>query len=627
MKVHLLRKSQLKPETRKQKSERGEHDVRFLLSAFCFLASFVVLHYPLLRLPYYWDEAGYYIPAALDFCRSGQLVPTSTLPTGHTPLLIIYLALAWRAFGFSPLVTRAAMIAVAAGTLAGVYALGRRFAPREVRCWAVLLLAVSPLFFAQSTLVHLDLAAGLFTLLALLALLGDHPWRFALASTCAVLSKETAVVLLPVGWLFSWWQQRRAGGSLARTWWIAYLTPLVVLAAWVGFCHHATGFWMGNREYLRYNLYSTLNPVRVLLTLLRRLYETFVGGFNWLLTASAIAGIHWGQRRRVGAPLEPPIIPAQAAIHTANLEPPVIPAQAAIHAADLATPVIPAQPGIHAANLATPVIPAQAGIHAANLATPVIPAQPGIHAANLATPVIPAQAGIHTLFFLGGWLAAAYLLMLSLVGGAVLPRYLLPIFPPLVLIAVALIWRLPRAAARSVMLLVAGCFVWAWFLNPPYPFPFEDNLAYADFIRLHEQAAQFLEAQPGNGRILTAWPASDELSHPFLGYVRRPLNVVSVEGFGRHEFDRVSPESFDCLYLYSRYWEPSNNWLRSFPWLQRLQERYFQYQPQIAEQELAARYHLRLLARFQWRGQWVRIYVKREHGEEESFAAQQRRAH
>ena len=61
--------------------------------------------------------------------------------------------------------------------------------------------------------------------------------------------------------------------------------------AWAAFYHHVTGGWTGNREYLRYNLYATLNPIRVLLTLLRRLYETFVGGFNWVLTARAIAGI------------------------------------------------------------------------------------------------------------------------------------------------------------------------------------------------------------------------------------------------------------------------------------------------------------------------------------------------
>jgi hypothetical protein len=506
----------------------------------------------------------------MDFFRTGQLVPSSTLPTGHTPLVIIYLALAWRAFGFSPVVTRAAMIVVAACTLAGVYALGRRVANREIGCWSVLLLALSPLFFAQSVLAHLDLAAGLFTLLALLALLDEHPWRFALASTCAVLSKETAVVLLPVAWLFSWWQHRRAASSLARAWWAAYLAPLVVLIAWAGFYHHATGFWTGNREYLRFNLYSTLNPVRVLLTLLRRLYQTFIGGFNWLLTAGAIAGIRWARRNKIGAPQGES---HPFACHSERSE-----ESRSAQVSDGGT-----------------TLQAQATLHA--------PPEESVQ--NQPGPSIRRR-----FLFLGGWLTAAYLVMLSLVGGAVLPRYLLPVFPPLVLIAVILIWRLPRPAARSVMVFTAGCLVWAWFLNPPYPFPFEDNLAYADFIRLHEQAAQLLEAQPGNRRILTAWPASDELARPYLGYVRQPLNVVAVEGFGRHEFHSVSLESFDCLYLYLRRWEPSSNWLRSFPWLQRLQEHYFEYQPQIPEQELAARYHLRLLASFERRHQWVRIYVR-----------------
>ena len=532
--------------------------VRPILSWLAAFSILLLLHYPFLRLPYYWDEAGYYIPAAMDFFHSGQLVPSSTLPTGHTPLVIIYLALAWWVFGCSPLVTRLAMVMIAAGTLAGVYALGRRIADREIRCWSVLLLALLPLFFAQSTLAHLDLAAALFTLLALLALLEDHPAWFALASTCAVLSKETAVVLLPVAWTFSWWQRRGTSPSLARAWWVAYLAPLLALIAWVDFYHHATGFWTGNSYYLHYNLYSTLHPVRVLLTLLRRLYETFAGGFNCLLTAGALAGMRWAQRNRMGAARETPVIPATAGIDSAN-------------------------------RFVTPVIPAKAGIHSANR---------------------PGPSTLRRLFFLGGWLAAAYLAMLSVVGGAVLPRYLLPIFPPLVLIAVILIWRLPRPVARSIMVLTAGCFVWAWFLNPPYPFPFEDNLAYADFIRLHERAAQFLEAQVGERRILTAWPASDELARPFLGYVRQPLKLVVVQGFGPLDFDNVSPESFDYLYLYSRRWEPASNWLRRFPWLQRLQERYFGYQPQVPEDELAAKYRLHLLASFERHRQWVRIYVR-----------------
>jgi len=522
------------------------------LPVFVWLAAFaalLLLHYPLLRLPYYWDEAGYYIPAATDFFRSWRLVPQSTLLTGHTPLVIVYLAFAWRAFGFSPLVTRTAMTAAAAGALACVYGLARRVGNREVAFWSVLLLALSPLFFAQSTLAHLDLAAGLFTLLALAALLDDCPARFAFACTAAVLSKETAVVLLPAAGIFIWWQRRRSTGSSVRVWWIASLVPLAALMAWAAFHHHVTGSWTGNREYLRYNLYATLNPIRVLWTLLRRLYETFVGGFNWVLTAGAMAGISMGLR------------PAQGNENQRR----------------------------H---------PRESGDRDSRFR------------GNDRQGEMVRGAGIHSFFFLAGLLSVVYLLMLSAVGGAVLPRYLLPIFPPLVLAAVVLIWRLPRRMARSIMVFAAGCFVWAWFLNPPYPFPFEDNLAYADFIHLHQQAARLLEDQAYKGRILTAWPATDELAHPLLGYVLRPLTVVPVQDFTGNDFSSVTPGSFDLVYLYSRHWEPPNNWMKRLPWLQRLQQTYYEYQPQISDDELAARYHLRLLAGFQRRGQWVRIYAK-----------------
>src|ERR1035438_10621876 len=36
-------------------------------------------HFTLLSVPYYWDEAGYYIPAAWDFFRTGSLIPITTL--------------------------------------------------------------------------------------------------------------------------------------------------------------------------------------------------------------------------------------------------------------------------------------------------------------------------------------------------------------------------------------------------------------------------------------------------------------------------------------------------------------------------------------------------------------------
>ena len=41
-------------------------------------AALYLSHFSLLRLPYYWDEAGYYIPAAWDFFRTGSLIPITT---------------------------------------------------------------------------------------------------------------------------------------------------------------------------------------------------------------------------------------------------------------------------------------------------------------------------------------------------------------------------------------------------------------------------------------------------------------------------------------------------------------------------------------------------------------------
>lgn len=507
-----------------------------LLVAPGVFGALLALHRTRLDLPYFWDEAGYFIPAALDFYRSGLLIPQNTLPTGHTPLVMVYLALAWRVFGSSPIVTRAAMILVAAATVAALFALARLVVEREPAAWSALLLALSPLFFAQSPLAHLDLAAGLFTMLAVLALLRRRLLMFALAASLAVSCKETAVVLLPVAWLFVWRSvgvshQRHAGIAavpFGRAW-PALTVPLLPLLAWTVYYHHATGYWTGNPEYLHYNLYSTLVPLRILLSLLRRVYEVFIGGFNWLLVVGAAFGIWWERKNRADSP-------------------------------DARTETGPRP--------------------------------------------------FADIVFIAIGLCVAYLLMLSVVGGAVLPRYLLPIFPLFVLVGVMFVWRLPKLLARIICLAVVGCFVGAWFINPPYPFPFEDNLSYADFIRLHQQAAQFLEARPDGQRILTAWPASDELRRPFLGYVRRPLTIVSIQGFTPDDFSRVGTESFDTLYLYSRKWEPGNNWLMRFPKVREIQARYFGYAPQIREETLVARYRLKLLSHIERRGQWVRIYSK-----------------
>jgi hypothetical protein len=409
-----------------------------------------------------------------------------------------------------------------------LYALGRAITRREAAAWACVLLAFSPVFFAQSSLAHLDLPAALTTTAAVFALLRRRLAWFALLLSLAVLTKETAIVFLPVAWIFAWRIRKELHGSAGV--WLAL--PLAPLSAWALYYHHATGFWTGNPDYLKYNLYSTLEPARILVTLLRRLYQVFFAGFNWLLALAAILGYRAMKKASK----------AEAASETF-------------------------------------------------------------------TSLRRGPSGTRKdFFFLTAGLALAYVTMLSFVGGAVLPRYLLPIFPCFYLALTLLVDGLPRPVTRGVLVLAAACFIAAWFMNPPYPFPYEDNLSYADFVRLQQQAADFLSRQPDAPRILTAWPATDELADPELGYVKRPLRVVHLEGFTAQDVRKVSADSFDLLFLYSRQWNPPDNWLRRFSWAAKPLE----YVPAASPATLAEKFHLRLLASFHRCGQWVKIYARQD---------------
>src|SRR6266568_1569554 len=156
-------------------------------------------HFTLLRLPYYWDEAGYYIPAAWDFFRTGSLIPVTTLTNAHPPLPSIYLAMWWKISGFIPEVTREAVLMVASLGLMAVWRLAMRLVGvASVAFWTVALTAIYPIWFAQSTLAHADIFAAACTLWGLVYAVPDRdrkPLVAALWFMAAALCKETAIAV------------------------------------------------------------------------------------------------------------------------------------------------------------------------------------------------------------------------------------------------------------------------------------------------------------------------------------------------------------------------------------------------------------------------------------------------
>src|SRR6266404_3480974 len=165
---------------------------QFLLFAL-FFAGLMLLHGPLLRLPYFWDEAGYYIPASRDLLP-GSLIPHSTPSNAHPPLVMAWLALSWKIFDQSQVVTRCAMLLLAAFSLLGYFRLSRTVANTTVAAGSTALTAIYPVFFTQSSLAHVDLAAAGLIFWGLESYVRRR-WGIAvLWFSLAVLAKETAVL-------------------------------------------------------------------------------------------------------------------------------------------------------------------------------------------------------------------------------------------------------------------------------------------------------------------------------------------------------------------------------------------------------------------------------------------------
>ena len=150
-------------------------------------------------------------------------------------------------------------------------------------------------------------------------------------------------------------------------------------------------------------------------------------------------------------------------------------------------------------------------------------------------------------------------LAFSVLGGALLTRYLLPLYPLVLLVAVSTF----RRRVRHWQLMAgfsAAAFVIALFVNPPYGFAPEDNLTYAHSIRLHQEAIhQLITRYPGS-TVLTAWPMSDELSKPELGYVIEPVDVFRIEDFTAGQIARAAedPGAYSAALLFSTKEEPAS---------------------------------------------------------------------
>jgi len=486
-------------------------------------------HFMLLRLPYYWDEAGYYIPAAWDFFRTGSLIPVSTLTTGHPPLPSIYLALWWKASGFFPEATREAVLMVAALGLVAVWRLAVRLVGvGSVAFWTVVLTGLYPIWFAQSTLAHADIFAAACTLWGLVYALPDRdrkPWAAALWFAAAALSKETAIAVPLTLAAVSLVEGFRVPPPLRFRLWrqAGWLSSCVLpLAGWYAWLYAKTGLLLGNPEFVRYNAQATFDPLRIMAAFGHRVLHL-----------------------------------------TAHM------------------------------NLFVPVLLTVAAV--------LLEPRRDARGRERATIGVAVEGRIYLLLLVNA-------LLFSVMGGALLTRYLLPMYPLVLLVAVATFCRrVPYWQGLAVF--SAAAFVLGLFVNPPYGFAPEDNLAYVHVVRLHEAGiAQLNKRYPG-ATVLTAWPMTDELSRPELGYLRQPYEVYRLQDFTAGEIARAvsEPEKYSAALVFSTKCDPppllANLGLGS----EAMEERYFGLHHDLPPEAIARALGGDLVWKKEDQGLWIAL--------------------
>lgn len=485
-----------------------------------FFALLVLTHAPYLRLPYFWDELGQFIPQSLDLLQLGAWIPVTTTPNIHPPGVIAYLALVWQTLGggqHSILLTRLAMLLLAAFGALGCFLLSIRLGrttPGYPAIAAILLLFASPLFYAQSMLAQLDMPAMVFTVWALLLFFEERYAWSAAACTALVLCKETGAILPAILAAYLVWRR-----PAARKWAGLYALSILPLFIWIFTLWRLTGNPLGDTQFAQYNAVYSLHPVRLAAAILRRIHYLFFAEFRWI----GLIGILLARRVFQGS-----IEWAIAAAFT-----------------------------------------------------------------------------------------AAHILTVSVFGGAVLERYLLPVLPVVYAAMGVAFAALPPARSRfriaAPAVLVIGQLV-SIFWGPPYFTPFENNIAFTDFVQLHEEAAVFLNRLPERPRsIATAWPLTDALRRPAFGFTPRGFeNVIETSDFRRASVEQALARTpAEVVVVYDRLHEPGGlSLVRDLPWISGFLTAFYGYAPQVTQDEMLRLGYIQQI-RIEQRGQWIAIYATR----------------
>lgn len=211
------------------------------------------------KLPFFWDAilnskiAHWYLQTGF----SSVIIPTG-LDAGHPPFFSLYIALVWKIFGKSLLVSHLAVLPFSLGIIWQSFLLLQRFFKNAEIHWVLVLLCLEPTLLAQSTMVSAELPLVFFYLLALNSVFNNR--RFLLFLALAGMASVNLRGVIATGAVFItemfvlFFAERSREINLKKL--LPYLFAWLFIISWLIFHFTETGWlistpsenWAGQRK-------------------------------------------------------------------------------------------------------------------------------------------------------------------------------------------------------------------------------------------------------------------------------------------------------------------------------------------------------------------------------------------
>ena len=256
------------------------------------LLVYSLLHWwPTRNLPYHWDSAGFVINTVVNFIDTNftQLVGHQ-LGYAHPMLIPLTVALTWKIFGHTLLVSHLVMLPFLPMLLISTYYIGKKISNSYTGFLSALLVGVTPVVFVEYGLIYLDLPMSAFATLAVALWLYNKKIWSMIALSLSIWAKLPGILILPSIFIYNWVKEKEKRNPTKWNWnnYLPLIIPVIAFLAWITYHYWVTGWALIKPEVMD-NLPKSNNSIQKIVHALNITFLDQTRGFmSLVLIASSL---------------------------------------------------------------------------------------------------------------------------------------------------------------------------------------------------------------------------------------------------------------------------------------------------------------------------------------------------